>query len=85
MENKTETTKNIIDTFAKSGISGLLIFVIIFFGSRFVQKLTVIQTDLEKIKIELVKVQNTIIDRGEIEKMIENAINLHEAKKHHTQ
>jgi len=78
METKNDTsTRGILDLFAKSGISGLLIFVIIFFGSRFVEKLTVIQADLEKIKIELVKVQNTIIDRTEIEKMIDKAIEIH--------
>lgn len=75
-------TKGILEIFAKNGIAGLLIFVLIIFGLKFIEKLSDIQVDLQNIKIELVKVQNTIIDKAEIEKMINDRFIIHEAKYH---
>lgn len=74
MENNIH--KNYLEIFAKNGISGLLIFVILFFGAKYLEKLSEIQVDLQNIKIELVKVQNNIIDKAEIEKMIVDKIRL---------
>ena len=65
-----------LEIFAKQGIAGLLVFVIIIFGLKYLEKLSEIQMDLQSIKIELVKVQNQIIDKAEIEKMIENKLEL---------
>ena len=79
---ETTQTKGILQIFAKNGIAGLLIFVLIIFGLKFIEKLSEIQADLQNIKIELVKVQNTIIDKAEIEKMIADKIEIHEARHH---
>ena len=77
-----ENHKSLLETLAKSGISGLLIFVIIIFGLKYLEKFSEIQTDLQNIKIELVKVQNKIMDKADIEKLIDDKINLHEVKFH---
>ena len=74
--------KETVEIFAKNGVAGLLIFVIVFFGAKFIEKLSQIQLDIQQVKIELVKVQNNIIDKAEIEKMIEARIQLLEAKYH---
>lgn len=65
-----------LEIFAKQGIAGLLVFVIVIFGLKYLEKLSEIQMDLQSIKIELVKVQNQIIDKAEIEKMIETKLKL---------
>ena len=74
--------KNYLEIFAKNGLSGLLVFVIVFFGAKYLEKLSEIQIDLQTIKIELVKVQNNIIDKAEIEKMINDRFEIHNAKYH---
>ena len=74
--------KNTLQIFAKNGIAGLLVFVIVFFGAKFIEKLSQIQLELQQVKIELVKVQNNIIDKAEIEKMINDRFEIHNAKYH---
>lgn len=79
---ETTQTKGILQIFAKNGIAGLLIFVLVIFGLKFIEKLSEIQTDLQQIKIEMIKVQNSIVDKAEIEKMIADKIEIHEARHH---
>lgn len=79
---ETNQTKGILEVFAKNGIAGLLIFVLVIFGLKFIEKLSEIQTDLQQIKIEMIKVQNSIVDKAEIEKMIADKIEIHEARHH---
>ena len=71
-----------LEIFAKQGIAGLLIFVIVIFGLKYLEKLSEIQMDLQNIKVELVKVQTSIIDKAEIEKIIDTKIRLIELKYH---
>lgn len=80
MENPTH--KTIIQLIAKTGAIGILAYIIIFFGGQYMQKMTMMQKDLIQIRIELTKIQATLLSKDDIQDMINSKMNYHEAKYH---
>ena len=67
-------TNNVVELISKTGITGALIAVIIYFGSLFVSSLNDVQKELCSIRLELVKIQSSIISEDKIQKMIDDKI-----------
>jgi len=59
-------TNNVVELISKTGITGALIAVIIYFGSLFVSSLNDVQKELCSIRLELVKIQSSIISEDKI-------------------
>ena len=74
--------KNYIDLIAKGGISIILLYIIIHFGNLYYQKIEEVNKELLSIRVELAKIQSSIIDKEDINRIIQEKINLHEAKYH---
>ena len=79
---ETPTHKNIIELIAKTGAIGILAYIIIFFGGQYMEKITMMQKDLIQIRIELTKIQATLLSKDDIQDMINSKMNYHEAKYH---
>lgn len=79
---ETPTHKNIIELIAKTGAIGILAYIIIFFGGQYMEKITMMQKDLIQIRIELTKIQATLLSKDDIQEMINSKMNYHEAKYH---
>lgn len=74
--------KNYIDLIAKGGISIILLYIIIHFGNLYYEKIEQVNKELLSIRVELAKIQSSIIDKEYINRIIQEKINLHEAKYH---
>lgn len=79
---ETPTHKNIIELIAKTGAIGILAYIIIFFGGQYMEKITMMQKDLIQIRIELTKIQATLLSKDDIQDMINSKMNYHQAKYH---
>jgi putative IMPACT (imprinted ancient) family translation regulator len=75
-------SKNIIEIITKGGISAVLLVIILYFGGTFLSTLQEMQKDLAQIRIEITKVQSTILTPEQVEKMIDAKIKLLEYKFH---
>ena len=71
---ETQTNKTILTLLKEGGISAALIAVLIYFGTLFVNSVSDIQKDLNSIRLELVKIQTTLITEEKVEKMIDDKI-----------
>lgn len=72
----------IIELITKTGAIGILAYIIIFFGGQYMEKITMMQKDLIEIRIELTKIQSTLLSKDDIQSMINDKMNYHEAKYH---
>lgn len=71
---ETPANKTILTLLKEGGISAALIAVLIYFGTLFVNSVSDIQKDLNSIRLELVKIQTTLITEEKVEKMIDDKI-----------
>lgn len=53
--------KNVIELITKGGITAVLAFIIFYFGGAFLSSMQEMQKDLSSIRIELVKIQSSIV------------------------
>lgn len=74
--------KNIVQLCTKGGITAVLAFIVVYFGGIFLKNVSQIQAQLANIRIELVKIQSTIITEEIVEKRIDSKIKLHEYHYH---
>ena len=58
---ETPTNKTILAFLKEGGISAALIAVLIYFGTLFVNSVSDIQKDLNSIRLELVKIQSSLL------------------------
>lgn len=72
MEN--QTPKTILTLLKDGGISAALIAVLIWFGSLFVNSIGEIQKDLSSIRLELVKIQTSLLTEQRVEKLVDQRI-----------
>ena len=70
------TSKGIIDLCTKGGITAVLLFILLYFGNSFLSSLHEMQKDLASIRVEIAKVQTTILTPQQVEKMIDDKIKL---------
>ena len=76
------STKSILGILKDGGVSAALIAILLYFGSQFLTSISSIQTDLANIKMELVKIQASIITQEHVKGMIEEKIKLLQYKYH---
>ena len=68
----------------KDGLLGILIALLIYFGTSLQQNQTQLSKELLNIKIKLVEIQNKMVDTTQVEAMIDKAIQNHEKLYHNT-
>lgn len=64
----------------KDGLLGILIALLIYFGTSLQQNQTQLSKELLNIKIKLVEIQNKMVDEEKVDRIIEKAIRDHEEK-----
>ena len=62
----------------KDGLLGVLIALLIYFGTTLQTNQTQLQKELMNIKMKLVEMQNKMVDSSAVERMIQKAIENHE-------
>ena len=80
MENLT--SKNLVETLAKGGLSAALIVLLMYFGGMFLSSMQEMQKDLSSIRVELVKIQASIITQEKVEHLIDEKIKILQYKYH---
>ena len=71
---ETPASKTVLTLLKEGGLSAALIAILLYFGSVFVNSVTDIQKDLNSIRLELVKIQTTLMTEEKVEKMIDDKI-----------
>lgn len=64
----------------KDGLLGILIALLIYFGTALQSNQTELSKQLMNIKIKLVEIQNKMVDEEKVDRIIEKAIRDHEEK-----
>lgn len=64
----------------KDGLLGILIALLIYFGTSLQQNQTQLSKELLNIKIKLVQIENKMVDEDKVDKIIEKAIKDHQEK-----
>lgn len=62
--------KNLLEIITKTGAIGILAYIIIYFGGAYLTKISEMQKDLIQIRIELTKIQTTLLSKDDITTMI---------------
>ena len=73
-------TKNIVELISKGGITAVLLFILLYFGNAFISNVDKINTELTQIRIELTKIQASILTTQQVENLIDNKLKLFELK-----
>ena len=76
--------KKFLDLVKRDGLLGVLIALLIYFGTALQTNQSELQKELTNIKMKLVEMENKMVDTERVEAMIQKAIQNHE-KYHHTQ
>lgn len=82
MSETTPMHKNLIEIITKGGIIGILAYIILYFGTSYMSTMSEMQKDLIQIRIELTKIQTTLLSKDDIQGMINNKMQIHEAHYH---
>lgn len=80
-----DNPKNMVDLFTKGGIGAIaiiLLYILFHFGDLYYTKIEQMNKQLLSIRIELAKIQSTLINKDEISNLIDQKINVHEIKYH---
>lgn len=80
---ETPANKTILTLLKEGGISAALIAVLIWFGTLFVNSIGDIQKDLSSIRLELVKIQSSLMTEERVEKIVDERIEKTILKYHH--
>ena len=75
--------KKFLDLVKRDGLLGVLIALLIYFGTALQTNQAELSKELTNIKMKLVQMQNKMVDTERVEAMIEKAIEAHE-KYHHS-
>lgn len=82
MDAPNNNHKNLLEIITKTGAIGILAYIIIYFGGAYLTKISEMQKDLIQIRIELTKIQTTLLSKDDIQAMINQKMQLHEASFH---
>ena len=66
--------KKFLDLIRKDGLLGVLICLLIYFGTSLQNNQTQLSKELLNIKIKLVQIENKMVDTTQVESMIDKAI-----------
>ena len=70
--------RKFMDLIKKDGLLGILIALLIYFGTALQTNQTQLQKELMNIKMKLVEMQNKMVDDQKVERMIQKAISNHQ-------
>ena len=74
--------KKFLDLIRKDGLLGVLIALLIYFGTALQANQTDLSKQISNIQLKLVEIQNKMVDSDKVEAMIEKAIQNHEKVYH---
>ena len=77
MSDTAPMHKNLIEIITKGGIIGILAYIILYFGTSYMSTMSEMQKDLIQIRIELTKIQTTLLSKDDIQGMINTKMELH--------
>ena len=80
---ETPASKTVLTLLKEGGLSAALIAILLYFGSVFVNSVTDIQKDLNSIRMELVKIQSSLMTEERVEKIVDERIEKTVLKYHH--
>ena len=72
--------KKFLDLVKRDGLLGVLIALLIYFGTNLQNNQTELSKELLNIKIKLVQIENKMVDEDKVGKLIEKAIKDHQEK-----
>lgn len=70
--------KKFLDLIKRDGLLGVLIALLVYFGTALQTNQTQLSKELTNIKMKLVEMENKMVDSSAVERMIEKAIENHE-------
>lgn len=71
-----------LELIKKDGLLGILIALLIYFGTALQNNQLELSKELTNIKLKLVEMQNKMVDEEKVERMVEKAILTHEKTMH---
>lgn len=74
--------KKFLDLIKRDGLLGVLIALLIYFGTALQTNQSQLSKQLTTIKMKLVQMENKMVDDQKVERMIEKAIENHEKMFH---
>lgn len=74
--------KKFLDLIKRDGLLGVLIALLIYFGTALQTNQTQLSKELTNIKMKLVEMENKMVDDQKVERMIEKAIENHQKLYH---
>lgn len=77
--------KKFLDLIKRDGLLGVLIALLIYFGTALQTNQSQLSKQLTTIKMKLVQMENKMVDDQKVEKMIEKALENHEKLFHNKQ
>lgn len=72
--------KKFLDIIKRDGLLGVLIALLVYFGTNLQNNQTELSKQLLNIKIKLVQIENKMVDEDRVIKLIDKAIKDHEEK-----
>jgi ABC-type arginine transport system permease subunit len=72
MENINKLTEMI----TRGGVAAVLLVIVLYFGNTFIISMTEMQKELATIRVEIQKLQDSVITTATVEKMIDEKIKL---------
>lgn len=72
--------KKFLDLIKRDGLLGVLIALLVYFGTALQHNQTQLSKELLNIKIKLVQIENKMVDEDRVTKLIDKAIKDHEEK-----
>ena len=71
-----------LELIKKDGLLGILIALLIYFGTALQNNQLELSKELTNIKMKLVEMQNKMVDEEKVERIVEKAISTHEKTMH---
>lgn len=69
----------------RGGVAAVLLVIVLYFGNTFILSMTEMQKELATIRVEIQKLQDSVITTATVEKMIDEKITLLQYKFHNEQ
>lgn len=80
-----ENINKITEMITRGGVAAVLLVIVLYFGNTFILSMTEMQKELATIRVEIQKLQDSVITTATVEKMIDEKIKLLQYKFHNEQ
>lgn len=71
-----ENINKITEMITRGGVAAVLLVIVLYFGNTFILSMTEMQKELATIRVEIQKLQDSVITTSTVEKMIDEKIKL---------